>query len=753
LELGVNNAFGGGGGFRSSGGLGNSTLDLHGYSETTAYLSSNNFTDSIKNFGSGLSTLTITNGITGSGAVAVYAGGIVDAGPGSGHQIAVVSYATQALSGSSNYSGGTTITGGKLYAYSATSLGTGPVTFGGGTLSLGPGYILQGGSTLVGNTLSMTYPTDYLITTAFAGAPQKITDAGGFTASFLYTANGSADGATFTIQNDPRGPYAISTFSGGTLGYGGTGAITPSAAIQFNIYSGSTGGIGTAFDTDGTVSTNMSVSPVSLSSGDPIQVSLTYANQVLTETLTDTYNHQTYTHAYTGVDIQNILGGQSGYVGFTAATGGQDASQAISNFQFNSQAPLVFSNALVVPAGVTGNVEVNALTYANTAQAGNLSVGSGGQLNVTPSTVLASNSPYSLILGGVTVNGAAGFVVNNNGTATGSLSLSAFNDGGVPAQIGFSGPGQTLLTAAATSLGSQTQLNLINSAIVKINAVNALGTQATVDVAAGSMLTFNTNATLNALTDNGAVVVNGSTLTISPTAQYSFGGAISDGTTAGSLIKTGPGVMVFTAANSYSGPTTISQGDLEIDGSLTKTGLLSVMAGGTLGGDGSVQSTVNLLGTAGEFAIVSPGMVGVATPSVGNGLPNIGDLSLDAINFMADSEYAVDISGSYADELSITGNLNLTGAGDDLFISGYPDGHTTYTIASYTGTLTGIFSQVSGLPSNYAVRYGTGTNSVIQLVPVPEPAGITLIAFGAMMLGRRRKRRVSCSQPGLSSVQ
>lgn len=72
--------------------------------------------------------------------------------------------------------------------------------------------------------------------------------------------------------------------------------------------------------------------------------------------------------------------------------------------------------------------------------------------------------------------------------------------------------------------------------------------------------------------------------------------------------------------------------------------------------------------------------------------------------------YLCDITGAGGDKLSVTGNLDLTGATLDVNVSGSPSG--TYVIASYTGTLTGTFGTTLDLPSGYTVNYNTAAKQV-----------------------------------------
>ena len=208
----------------------------------------------------------------------------------------------------------------------------------------GVGYTLTQGQNGAGPSVSNNVAT---LTTKAQGESNSLfyntrQNVSAFTATFTYQnttpATPTADGVTFTIQNDPRGLSAVGG-GGGSLGYAGTSTSTPnpgiipSVAVGFNIYNA---GSGTGLGLSGGL-TLTNTSAANLGSGRFINVSLSYNGTTLTETLTDPSNGNTSTFAY-NVSIPNTVGSNLAYVGFTGATGADTSNQQISNFTFTSTA-------------------------------------------------------------------------------------------------------------------------------------------------------------------------------------------------------------------------------------------------------------------------------------------------------------------------------------------------------------------------------------------------------------------------------
>jgi hypothetical protein len=193
----------------------------------------------------------------------------------------------------------------------------------------------------------------------FFNYPQYI---GAFRASFTYQANGAAplaDGATFCIQNDPRGATVVGGI-GGSLGVGVNGtttAITPSAELELHIYS-SMGGIGYCYETNGIIASNVPPGTVVLTN-TPVDISIYYAGGQMAVTFSNEVGAYTFSTNLVVGDLTTALSNSLAYVGFTGASGGTGATQTISNFSFVSIPSLALqlsgTNVVVSwPGGIAG---------------------------------------------------------------------------------------------------------------------------------------------------------------------------------------------------------------------------------------------------------------------------------------------------------------------------------------------------------------------------------------------------------------
>jgi autotransporter-associated beta strand protein len=265
---------------------------------------------------------------------------------------------------------------------------------------------------------------------------------------------------------------------------------------------------------------------------------------------------------------------------------------------------------------------------------------------------------------------------------------------------------------------------------------------------------------------------------------------ISDGGLAYGLTKTGLGTLTLSAANTYSGPTTIAAGRLAVNGSLASA--VTVQSAGTLGGSGVLAGSLT-----GDGLIApgnSPGILtvqGQLTPTgstsfafelTGTGAPTWNNASAsvnDVLRLTASDPFTSSLTGGnfvniyfdrttlangdtflggfYIDNPLESSNL-LTGElgsatfqyfvkGDGLGDFNY-NGANYYTFDAYKTANSGLgLTEVTRSVVNVASANFAGgtitTGQVTQFVIVPEPGSLALAGIGiaAAAYAYRRRRR------------
>jgi fibronectin-binding autotransporter adhesin len=393
--------------------------------------------------------------------------------------------ATVLLTGNNTFAGGTTIgSGARAILNSAGASGTGPITLNAGLLRVGtaPVYSVSGfngdgsGWTVNNNNISSApFPANNVLQltdgnmsearSAFLNAPVPVPSlSNGFTVSFIYTntSHGIADGVAFILQNDPRGSAALG-HDGGSYGYGDPSAITPSVALAMNIGNGGSPSIG--WNSNGATLTPNVVTPIDFTSGDPIQVTLTYsgATNLLTETLLDKSTNATYSRTDSNINLASVLGTSTAYIGFSGATGSNSSSQQISNFSYRvGQLTATCGNSIQLAAGTTSGIEVGTSAAVATVTTGPLNVlsGTASTLNVSAASSVSANQPFALSMGNTTLAASVTLNVGNNGSGLGTLSLGAINDNGANFGITKLGSGTLALrSTSGSTYGGDTTVN------------------------------------------------------------------------------------------------------------------------------------------------------------------------------------------------------------------------------------------------------------------------------------------------------
>jgi hypothetical protein len=295
---------------------------------------------------------------------------------------------------------------------SATPSPSGPAT----SANFGSGFAgatnltLNGSSVLNGSQLELLNNNGFEVSSAYDNTPQNIAT---FSTEFEFQITGTwpiANGFTFVIQD--AGLSAVGQ-GGGGLGYGaavsgGSGGIPDSVAVKFDIFS--TQGEGTdstGLYTDGAAPTSvgsidLSNSGFNLRSYDLSTCQLSYDGATLTETLTDLVTKATVTETYL-VNIPQIVGGNTAYIGFTAGDGSEVSLTAIQNWTYASGA-----NAPAAPTNVTGTGGHGQIAMNWTAAPGASSysvaygTATGGPYPTVVSGILSTNNTITGLIGGQT---------------------------------------------------------------------------------------------------------------------------------------------------------------------------------------------------------------------------------------------------------------------------------------------------------------------------------------------------------------
>ncbi len=224
------------------------------------------------------------------------------------------------------------------------------------------------------------------------------------------------------------------------------------------------------------------------------------------------------------------------------------------------------------------------------------------------------------------------------------------------------------------------------------------------------------------------------TATVAAGVTVEFAGALSGGTT-NPFTKAGDGVLVLSGNSSgYTRTSTVvSAGTLLVTGQLGGTGTVSIEAGATLGGDGTITGTV---ATVGATSVISPG----TSP---------GAITMGALNVTNGATFAFEL-GVDSDRIVIDGSLIAGGPLTFHFANaGGISAETAYTLFEFDSQ-TGLDLDdlvAATLPDGFVLdlSFGTGgwliNSGSLQVQFIPEPSTAVLGGLGLVLVFRRRRDR------------
>lgn len=359
-----------------------------------------------------------------------------------------------------------------------------------------------------------------------------------------------------------------------------------------------------------------------------------------------------------------------------------------------------------VLAGTKGLNKLGAgiLTLDQTANtfSGNLTV-SAGTLQTTTAQSAGTNSPLGVVSGSRSVTVSPGAVLHFQGnnvfggsgksTATlpsmvvqGTLSATRYNI------LGSLTLSNATLSQSSTDTGNYEGYQFLGTITVSGSGPSTISSG---NGRANHLYNGTTVFSVADTTSSSAVDLLVSNPLRNASNDYSLG--------TGSLIKSGAGTMELTAANTYTGNTTVSAGTLLLNGSLAN-GIVTVGSAGTLGGTGIIGGSITSSGN------LSPG-----SDAVGN-LSTSGQATLQAnssVNWeIGDWNGA---AGSGYDQLTVTGlSINATSANPVVIrirqkdLTNFSETSRSFTLVDNNGALTGFDAQKFSLDvSGFTAGGGT----------------------------------------------
>jgi rhamnogalacturonan endolyase len=313
-------------------------------------------------------------------------------------------------------------------------------------------------------------------------------------------------------------------------------------------------------------------------------------------------------------------------------------------------------NPLVVPSGQTGTIHVPQ-RFTSPGLAGALS--GSGTLNLMVKFVRGDISgSWSAFTGKINVsNGSGGSTVDDFRIA---------NPNGFPlAKLNLIANVSMYSRAPANSIIPIGEFSSASGSTVSADGGSGLGGKNAVTWRVGGLNTDATNAA-------------------------SFSGIVA-------LVKEGAGTWTLTGVSTHTGPTTVSNGTLLVNGSFSGSPI--TVTGGVLGGIGVISGTNVTINPSGALAPGNP----LGTLTIGNNLTlSAGSTAFMRVQHLPLTNNSTSISGT----LTENGTLSVTNSGVSSFTAG--DRFPLFTAATYTGT----FANYT-LPSlNSGLRWNTSLLNV-----------------------------------------
>lgn len=612
-------------------------------------------------------TIDYANGIILSNTISGMAGVLLQAGDG------VV--ATQA--------------GSLLYGFG--KVGNGTLIFTG----VGPRAVVSAGALQIGNGGTSGAITGNIVDNAAVSflRSDSVTFGGVISGSGALTQTGSGE-LILTSTNTYTG---ATTVSGGTLSVNGSIASSSGVTVQSGGTLGGTGTVATTtVQSGGVLAPGNSIGTLTVSGNLTFQSGATYAVEV----------------DQTSADKTLVSGNASlaGSLFASFSAGGGYSATAYTLLTSTGALSGTFSSfdTLGIPTGFGAHVSYDAhnvlltlapnqFIWSASPGSSDWNTGSNWENGVVPGAgdtaeFAQSATTQVSVTGSAAASaiqldpGAPAYSFAITGSASGAASLTlaegvmqltasnagftASGTGGNTGTLAFAGSGNaagSLLTA-----GSGGIVSFAGTSDAGAGAALVVQSGGTIDFSATSGAAGDHQVSAGSIAGAGQFVLGANTLTVGALGTSTDVAGVISGS--GGLVKTGSGTLLLSGGNTYTGPTTVRAGVLDINGSVASS---VTLAGGELKGHGTLGAL-----TVGGGGTLAPGN-------------SIGTLSTGSISFASGSTYQVEVNAAgQSDLINANGAASLNGTVAVQPAAGSYAPMTTYRILN-ASSISGTFAAVT----------------------------------------------------------
>ena len=388
------------------------------------------------------------------------------------------------------------------------------------------------------------------------------------------------------------------------------------------------------------------------------------------------------------------------------------------NIRRNSGAAADFGSGFIV-AG-TGAATATTIGLGTQNSTGAMSIEGDGALTVTGPVTIANQATSGRggamrVIGGTftSTDTALGVVLGRtNGTNANNVAAATFTGGASTVEKFTLGFDSTVTAGSSTITVNGGTLYIGSGGIVKNGAASLATTLSLSSGTLGAKASWSTALPVT-LPSGGNVSLSTADASAAPF-DITLNGAISG---AGGFTKTGAGTLTLAGANTYTGPTNINAGTLNLTGSLAAAvNAVAINSGGALAGTGALSRplTLNAGGTIVPAGAAVTGTITGASLTWNGG----GSLSVD-----------LGASGT-SDQIALSGVLTKGSPGTSTIAfargSGFGVGNT-YTLATFASTnFTAADFTGTGLPAGTGALFIVNSTSLqIQIQGAPSITSAT----------------------------